>query len=179
MVTFKYYEYDRNKRKRYKHDGQVYHFSPYGLIWNSDRYYAVGHSESHGKLTTFRADRIAVPELTDVPARPRPDGFDMAYYVETVFRMYDGPLREVTLKCENPLMKAVIDRFGEDVRTDILDDSHFAVRAEIPVGPTFFGWVFASRGALEIMAPEDVASDYLRLLLDGAENARTTMVRPI
>jgi predicted DNA-binding transcriptional regulator YafY len=165
LVTFKYYEYDRNKRKRYKHNGQVYRFSPYGLIWNNDRYYTVGHSESHDKPVTFRVDRIAVPKLTDIPARPRPEGFDMAYYAETVFRMYDGPLREVTLKCENPLMKAVIDRFGEDAETKILDDAHFIVRAKIPVGPTFFGWVFTSRGAAEIISPEDVAGDYLRLCL--------------
>jgi predicted DNA-binding transcriptional regulator YafY len=170
-VTFKYYEYDRNKRKRYKHDGKVYRFSPYGLVWNSDRYYTVGYSGIHGKIITFRVDRIAVPELTGTSAQPKPDGFDMAYYAETVFQMYDGPVCEVTLKCENALMKAVIDRFGEDVHTEILDDAHFTVHAEIPVGPTFFGWVFTSRGAVEILSPEDAAGAYRSHLLDSLENA--------
>lgn len=171
-VTFKYYEYGRDKRKRFKHNGRVYRFSPYGMIWNNDRYYIVGYSESHGKTVTFRADRIASPELTDIPAAPKPEGFDMAYYAESVFMMYDGPLRSLTLRCENALMKAVIDRFGEDAETEIADDGHFTARVEASVGPTFFGWVFTSGGAVEIVAPEDVAGAYLSQLRDSIAKAR-------
>ena len=74
----------------YKHRRKVYHFSPYGLVWNSDRYYAVGWSDNHGKIITLRVDRIAVPKLTDADAVPKPEGFDMAFYAERVIQMYDG-----------------------------------------------------------------------------------------
>ncbi|MDI9481397.1 MAG: hypothetical protein QM229_11390, partial [Bacillota bacterium] len=41
------------KKKVLKHGGQVYQFSPYALLWNNDSYYALGFSESHGKVVKF------------------------------------------------------------------------------------------------------------------------------
>ena len=48
-IICKYFEWGADKKKAYKHGRRDYHFSPYGLIWNNDRYYAVGWSDSHGK----------------------------------------------------------------------------------------------------------------------------------
>jgi predicted DNA-binding transcriptional regulator YafY len=99
----------------------VYEFSPYGLIWCNDRYYAAGYSRHHGKVITFRVDRIAVPKLTDYPAVSKPDGFDMAVYANTIIQMYDGPQRDITLLCKNKHMKTIIDFFSE-VKTTIVDN---------------------------------------------------------
>ena len=106
-------------------------------------------------------DRIAVPELTDQPAIPAPEAFDMAVYTQSVFQMYDGPVQDVILKCENSLMKSVIDQFGEDVDTDILDDGHFTANVPVSASPTFFGWVFSFGGWMEILKPENVVAEYL------------------
>jgi len=38
QITCKYFEWNADKKKVYKHRRQDYHFSPYGLIWNNDRY---------------------------------------------------------------------------------------------------------------------------------------------
>ena len=46
QVTFQYYEYMPQKEKVLKHDGRVYRFSPYDLIWNEDKYYALGSSNA-------------------------------------------------------------------------------------------------------------------------------------
>ena len=164
QVTFKYYEYDRNKKKVFKHNRHTYTFSPYALLWNSDNYYALGYSDKHGKVITFRVDRIAKPEMSDAPAVPKPEGFDITLYTKSVFQMYDGSaLQKVTLRCENDLMKSVIDHFGEDVETKILDDKHFAAVADVSVSPTFFGWVFSFAGRIAITAPESAVSEYLAL----------------
>jgi len=164
QVVFKYYDYDRNKKKEYKHNRHTYTFSPYALLWNSDRYYAVGYSDKHGKVITFRVDRIATPKLSDAPAIPMPEGFDIKLYTKSVFQMYDGSaLQRVTLKCENDLMKSIIDRFGEDVETEILDKGHFTATVDISVSQTFFGWVFSFGGRIEIFSPDSAASEYLSL----------------
>ena len=162
-ITCKYFEWNADKKKVYKHRRQDYHFSPYGLVWNNDRYYAVGWSDSHGKVITLRVDRIAVPKLTDADAAPRPEGFDMAFYAESVIQMYDGPVRDVTLLCDNEMMRHVIDRFGEDVDTKVSDDEHFLARVSVPASPTFFAWVFTFGGGIRIAAPDDVASAYLEM----------------
>ncbi|MDL2248459.1 WYL domain-containing protein [Tyzzerella sp. OttesenSCG-928-J15] len=170
QIRFKYYDYTKDKRRAFKHKGRVYSFSPYGLIWNDDSYYAAGYSESHGKIVTFRVDRIAVPELTDIPAMPRPEGFDMSAYASSVFRMYDGPMREVTLKCKNGLMNNIIDRFGEEVSTEVIDSKHFAARVNVSVSRTFYGWVFSFGGGIHILAPADIAEGYRRMAACTAEN---------
>ena len=58
-VSFQYYTYYRNKERVAKHDGDVYIFSPYKMIWNGDYYYVVGYSEKarqHWELSC-RSDR--------------------------------------------------------------------------------------------------------------------------
>jgi len=162
-VTFKYYEYDTNKKKVYKHNRQVYVFSPYALIWNSDCYYILGFSDSHGKIIKFRVDRIAKPEISDEPIVPAPKDFDPSVYIRSVFQMFDGAEQTVVLRCENALMKSIIDRFGEDVETAVLDDAHFSARVLVSASPTFFGWVFSFAGRMEITAPKSVADEYLAL----------------
>jgi len=163
QVRFKYYEYTQSKKKVYKHNGKIYIFSPYGLMWNYDHYYVAGFSDSHGKVVTFRVDRIASPKITDAPIVPRPVDFDMAEYAKSVFLMYDGPMRRVTLKCENTLMKTIIDRFGEDVDTEPLDNGHFCACVRVSISQTFYGWVFSFGGSMEIISPEDIAGQYISM----------------
>ena len=163
-IVCKYFDWNAKKKKDYKHGRKDYYFSPYGLVWNNDRYYAVGWSDSHNKIITLRVDRIANPQLTEYPAVPKPEDFDMAFYAESVIQMYDGELRDVTLRCENDMMKHVIDRFGEDVQTDVADKKHFTARVRVPASPTFFAWVFTFGGAIRITAPGDILNSYKEML---------------
>ena len=159
-IICKYFEYGIDKKKEYRQNNRDYRFSPYGLVWNNDRYYAVGWSDSHEKIITLRVDRIAAPKLTDEPATPKPHDFDVAFYAEGIIQMYDGIMRDITLQCENEMMKHVIDRFGEDVQTEIITSDRFVAYVHVPASPTFFAWVFTFGGAIRIAAPDDVAGSY-------------------
>lgn len=158
QVTFQYYEYLPTKEKVLKHEGFHYQFSPYALIWSRDYYYAVGWSEKHGKLTQFRVDRMTAVELTDSPARQTPD-FDPAEYVRKVFGMYPDDLQTVELLCENALMRSIIDRFGEGVHTELVDDKHFRTIVEVAPSPPFFAWVFTFGGRIKITGPANVLQE--------------------
>ena len=164
QVTFQYFEYTAAKKKVLKHGGQVYVVSPYALLWNNDSYYMLGFSESHGKVVSFRVDRMSAPKLIEATALPKPKGFRVEGYIQSVFSMYDEEIRMVTLRCENSLMKSIIDRFGEKVKTKIIDKAHFFAEVEVSVSPTFFGWVVSFGGRMEIAAPDDVVEQYLNLL---------------
>ena len=91
----------------------------------------------------------------------------MAFYAESVIQMYDGPMRDITLRCENSMMKHVIDRFGEDIKTGILDTEHFVAYVRVPASPTFFAWVFTFGGGIQIIAPEDIIENYRKMLKDA------------
>lgn len=43
------------------------------------------------------------------------------------------------LRCDNSLMKTVVDRFGEDVTTLAYDMTSFKVQTEVSASPAFFG----------------------------------------
>ena len=166
VVTFQYIEYTQKKKKTLKHDGQKYLFSPYDLVWNNDAYYVFGWSEgnNHDKIVKFRVDRITNPCETELAFHKKPKEYNIKKFCKQVFSMYDGEDCTVTLRCDNSVMKDVIDRFGEGVKTTPLDDTSFLAEVEVSVSQTFFAWVFAYAGKIKIVEPQKVKSDFQKQL---------------
>ena len=158
QISFQYYEYLPTKEKVLKHQGYRYQFTPYALIWNRDHYYVVGWSEKHMKLSQFRVDRMTSVEMMDQPGHQLL-GFEPAEYVQKVFGMYPDDLQMVTLFCENDVMRSIIDRFGEGVRTEVVDDDHFHAIVEVAPSPPFFGWIFTFAGKIRILKPDNVLEE--------------------
>lgn len=172
-VTFKYLEFTPEKQKAYRHKGQTYILSPYDLVWSNDAYYVFGFSESHGKVVKFRVDRIYGAELAEAPYHPKPNGYNISEFCRQVFSMYDGTPCTVELKCENALMNAVVDRFGEGVQTRKADCTHFIAVVEVSVSPTFFAWVFTYGGKVEILSPPTVKQAYREHLIAALNEENT------
>ena len=158
QITFQYFEYTPKKEKILKHDGYKYRFSPYAMIWNRDCYYAVGWSEKHGKIAQFRVDRMTAVEPLEQAAVQTPD-FDPAEYVRKVFGMYPDDLCTAKLLCDNEVMRSVIDRFGENVRTETVNEQHFRATVEVAPSPPFFSWVFTFSGKIRIVSPAAVLEE--------------------
>ena len=169
-MEFQYTEYTAKKKKELKHDGYLYRFSPYDLVWNNDCYYIFGWSQKHSKIVKFRVDRMHQPKLSVVAYHPRPEDYDISDYCERVFMMYEGKPCKVKLLCDNSLMKAIIDRFGEDVETHPHDDNSFSVVAEISASATFYSWVFTYGGKMKIIEPKAIRDEYERRLNEALKN---------
>lgn len=165
-VSFQYQEYAQNKEKILKHDGYTYYFSPYALIWNDDCYYAIGFSEKHDKIAKFRVDQMVGLAITEQAAVRKPADFDVSDYFSQVFSMYEGQEQDVVLKCENDLMKHIIDRFGENVYTAPTDDKHFCAKVTVSLSQTFYGWVFSFGGKMKITAPKEAVDGFNAILED-------------
>ena len=160
-VSFYYFDFLPNKKKHIKNDGEPYIISPYSLAWNGDYYYLIGYSDEREKTLVFRVDRIdKKPAILDEKITEAPKDLDLAEYTNQVFQMYDGEERTVELKCDNELMKNIIDRFGEKVDVIGNDEDTFTVSVTVDVSATFFGWVLGFGGGIKIAAPEDVKEDY-------------------
>jgi len=164
-IAFKYFTYNGNKKKILKHDGDYYVFSPYELIWDGDRYYMLGWSDSHGEMRTFRVDRIAdVPAVLPVKAEKKPAGFSGVGFVGTNYRMFEGEAKEVTLVCDNDTMDSMVDRFGEKVETKAMDNGHFLLKAVVADSSVFYAWIFGFGGKVTIKAPKDMKVAYADML---------------
>lgn len=84
QIAFKYYKYTPEKKKTFKHGGQVYLFSPYDLVWSNVSYYVFGYSENHGKAVKFRVDRMRKSSLSGQTSRERPDNHDITEFQRKV-----------------------------------------------------------------------------------------------
>lgn len=118
--------------------------------------------------------QVTHPELGCLPEYRRnrkemPDDFDIENYTKEVFFMFSGEKVLVDLRCDNSLMKTMVDRFGEDVTTLAYDMTSFRVQTEVSASPTFFGWVFGFNGKVQILAPESVKEQYRQMIAQADE----------
>lgn len=164
-VSFQYYTYNRNKERIAKHNGEVYVFNPYKMIWNGDYYYVVGYSEKYGSIGSFRVDRIVTtPQILSEEQHEPPKDFDLNVYLNSMFRMYNGERKQVELICDNDLMDAIIDKFGKDVDVSAYDENSFKVTVTTSVGNVFYSWIFGFSGRVIIKSPDDVKGEYSKMV---------------
>lgn len=136
QIAFQYYDYSHTKEKILKNSGEVYRLSPCKLLWNGDFYYVIGYSEKNERVVNFRVDRIAAtPEILSENVLPIPPGFSFEKFAKEVFFMYSGEETAVELRCDNSLMKTMIDRFGEDVAVSDYDETSFRLKTQVLTSP--------------------------------------------
>lgn len=139
------------------------------MIWNGDYYYAVGYSDKHEGIGSFRVDRIVrQPKVLEGDAVLPPDDFDLNTYLNSMFRMYNGNRKEVELICDNEMMDAIIDKFGKEVNVLANDMKSFRVITEVAVGSVFYSWIFGFGGKVRIKAPESVKDEYAAMVKSAA-----------
>lgn len=90
---------------------------------------------------------------------------DTVERIKRVFSMYGGTQRLVTIRFINPLLDAVVDRFGTtDFQYAKVDDTHFSVTGYVEISNQFFGWLLGFGNKAKILYPEDTIkelADYL------------------
>lgn len=170
-IAFQYIDYTPEKKKVLRNDGELYILSPYALFWNDDFYYVVGYSEKHDNISSFRADRICHVQMLAEKAAKRPKDFSLDRYSRQIFEMYDGETVKVKLECKNHLMKYVIDRFGERVKTEIATDETFYAYPEVALSPNFYSWLFKFAGEIILISPERARKEYIEKALAVIEES--------
>lgn len=170
QITFRYTEYDIDKKKRYRHHGEVYQVSPYYLIWESDCYYLVCYCRKHEELCRYRVDR-----MTDVCVIEKKrktltiDEEELAKELRGTYNMYGGPRETITLEMSTKLINVVIDRFGDDIHIRRSGEDSFIVRLDVSISPTFWGWLFQFGSEARLLAPDWVIYEAQKKLLEISE----------
>ena len=168
-ITFKYFDYDLERKKVFRREGRRYTVSPYGLIWNNENYYLVAFDHANREMRHYRVDKMTEIVVTSLDREGRdqyPD-FQLASYGEKHFGMYRGQEMTVTLRGRRSMAGVVWDRFGQDVILVPDGEEHFTVTLPVGVSPQFFGWLFGLDGGLTITAPRAAVEEYRRKL-EGA-----------
>lgn len=161
-----YTDFDMNKQRCTANEGRPYTVSPYTLIWDGDCYYTRGFCDERQEMRNFRVDRIyEQPKILNQIAVMPPDGYNPTEYSRHVFRMFDTdePV-DVQLLCHSSVMKYLIDNFGTDFESEVIDDDHFKATVNACTSSTFYRWVFGFIGKIRILAPQNVLVEYKDML---------------
>lgn len=166
-IRFHYFEYNMEKQRQLRRNGEWYVMSPYALTWDDENYYLVAFDSQAGIIKHFRVDKMTHIGVTQEPR----DGqevyaaMDMGLYARQVFGMFSGELTWVRLRFERGLVGAVLDRLGQDVMLVPEDEEHFTVRADVVVSPQFFAWLCGFGTRAKVLEPEPVVAamaDYVQ-----------------
>lgn len=169
-ITFKYFDYDIDRKKVFHREGRRYLVSPYGLIWNSENYYLVAFDHANRDMRHYRVDKmteIAITGLAREGKEQYPD-FQLAQYGQKHFGMYSGREVTVTLRGRRDMAGVVWDRFGQEVILVPDGEEHFTVTLPVVMSPQFFGWLFGLDGGLVLTAPRQAVEAYRQKLSSAA-----------
>ncbi|MDO4869740.1 MAG: WYL domain-containing protein [Bacillota bacterium] len=158
QIRFKYYQWNVNKEMELKRDGQWYQTSPWGLMWDDENYYLVAYNSGDDTIRHYRVDKMLHIEMIDEPREGKQQfkEFDLPRYTRSLFGMFGGEEKKVTIEAANDMVGVMIDRFGKDIFIIPVDDGHFQVTVNVAVSDQFLGWIIALGEDVKITAPEDV-----------------------
>ena len=139
--------------------GARYTISPFQLLINDGNYYLLAFDDLSQALRTYRVDRMKDIRFTGEP-RDGEEEFkeiDLKTYTKRVFSMYGGEQKLVEIRFINPLLDAVVDRFGtKDVQYAKVDETHFSVTVKVEISDQFFGWILGFGKKAKLLYPDDV-----------------------
>ena len=90
--------------------------------------------------------------------------FDMPRYTKSLFGVYGGEERQITLEAKNEMAGVPIDRFGNEILIRPVDTEHFQTKVNVAISKQFLGWIMALGNGVKIIAPEDVVERMSRRL---------------
>ncbi|MCH4032634.1 MAG: WYL domain-containing protein [Lachnospiraceae bacterium] len=162
QISFQYSDYNTDKKRVLRHDGQFYFVSPYTLVWDGDYYYVIGFNEDKKTVENFRVDRIWKHcVMLEEESSAVPDYANLSDYLKRTFQMFSADRSTyVDLICQRETMKFLIDKFGESVETTKIDEESFSARVYVDLSPTFYRWVFGFHGDIRITGPKKALDSY-------------------
>lgn len=166
QLSFDYFDYNVNKEKVYRHNGERYRVSPYTLMWNDEKYYLIAYDAQQESIKHFRVDKMERIERED-QLREGGDVFatlNLADYSAALFGMFGGERNTATLRVRAALAGVMIDRFGRDVLIVNQNDGWFLMQASVELSPQFYGWLFGFGTDVELIAPERARKMYVSRL---------------
>ena len=158
-ISFKYFEWNVEKKQQFKRNGEEYIQSPLGLAWDDENYYLIAYSPERGKILHFRVDKMCNIKITDEKICLPEEKFDIAEYTNRTFGMFGGDAEKVTLELTNDLVGVIIDRFGKDVSIMRSDKEHFIVNLNVSKSPVFLSWLMSFGAKVKVISPESLIDE--------------------
>ncbi len=167
-ITFKYFDYDENKKKVYRHDGNSYVVSPWALVISEDKYYMIAFDDEHKEIRNYRVDKMEKAASNGVPrdGKKEFEKEDVAKYETMSFGMFRGEKVRVGIRFRKSLLNVMLDRFGHTISIIPSDDEHYETSIEVFLTPTFLAWLMNFGSDVEITHPKEAREKIIALAKD-------------
>ncbi len=162
QASFYYFDKDEKGNRVYRKNKKRYVVEPMALIFHEDNYYLMCFSSKYDGITNYRVDRMEDVTVEDalVSDGAKMDDSDIARHTEQAFKMYGGPVSDVTIEFEDKLIGVVQDKFGEHVNIVRTAPDKCVASVQLQVSPTFWGWLFQFGKQMRILSPEKLVEEY-------------------
>jgi len=164
QISFLYFDWTVNKKKKYRKDGSRYIESPIAFTWDEEKYYLITYKSKYSSYTHYRVDKMELIEICENDRIMPPEEFDLALYDKSIFSMYAGEETDVTIMFKNELVGVVFDRFGMDVPILKADAESFVARIKVILSPHFYSWLVSFGNKVKIISPDYVKDEMCELL---------------
>ena len=167
QIRFHYFQWNLKKEPELRRGGTWYVVSPWALLWDNENYYMVAYDAADDKIKHYRVDKMLHISVTKEKRLGQEQfrKFDMPRYTRSLFGMFGGDEKKVTLEAENSMAGILIDRFGKDIFLIPSGPDHFRTVVTVAVSDQFLGWVMALGGKVRIVSPDFVV-EKMRTLLE-------------
>lgn len=171
-IEFRYFNFGADKKKLYHNAGKPIKVSPFGLQYDSEKYYLIAFDSAAGKIKHYRVDKMENVEIMKASR----DGkayfkkFDLAEYANSTVTMFQGEIAPVTIKLPEKFAGVIIDKFGKKCKFIKTDDGEYAVTVDVALTPTFYAWIFTFSGEIKITAPEKAVNEYREQIKKALES---------
>lgn len=150
-----------------------YIINPYYIVYANDNYYLICNNNNYSNLSHYCIDKIKnITILQDKQRKNIGSTFDPYAYVKSKTYMYGGNEERITLKCNMIILDDMIDRFGNDVILQPMDDEHFLAI----VNASRQGIIYLCLQYLrycEVTSPQDLREEIKNILFTAIEKYDT------
>ena len=94
-------------------------------------------------------------------------------YQKTLFNMFDGEDKRITLRCYKGLADVILDRFGNNVMLVPDGKDFFTVSVNVRLSEPFYAWACSFGRRLKVVGPPDVVQktkEYVQMVCQLYEN---------
>lgn len=176
IVTFRYFEWAKTSGGIVKKDKEKVPLSvsPWKLIYTNGSYYLVAYNvryKDKNPIRHYRVDKMIDIKITKYKREGKDEYLAVKTedYYKKMFNMYYGKDETVHMLIEPYLVNVIVDRFGSGVQLYERKDGKIEVVQNINVSPQFYAWIAGLNDGIEIIEPEYVRQDLLKLAQKMAE----------
>ena len=159
QIRFQYFQWNSKKEMVLRRGGAWYVTSPWILMQDNENYYLVAYDKKHDDIIHFRVDKMLRISLTKDrrEGQERFQHFDVPRYARSIFGMFGGEERLVTMEADRDMAGVLIDRFGRGIPIfPAGDPARIRTCVHVDVSPQFLGWIAGLYGRVRITGPDCV-----------------------